>query len=80
MKWLLMLLTCLTVGSCWLGVTQEGESVVSTEKEKVVLKPQDSLLVRADTPFTHTRGEDSITVSVVMDPGNKQRGFAHLKQ
>lgn len=58
---------------------QEGESVVSTGEEKVVLKPQDSLLVRADTPFTHTRGEDSLTVSVVMDPGNKDRGFAHVK-
>lgn len=58
---------------------QEGESVVSTGEEKVVLKPQDSLLVRTDTPFTHTRGEDSVTVSVVMDPGNKDRGFAHVK-
>lgn len=47
--------------------------------EKVVLKASDSLLVRADTSFVHTRGEDSVTVSVVMDPGNKERGFAHLK-
>ncbi|KAG0716659.1 3-hydroxyanthranilate 3,4-dioxygenase [Chionoecetes opilio] len=58
---------------------QEGESEVSTEEEKVVLKPQDSLLVRADTFFTHTRGEDCVTISMVMDPGNKKRGFAHLK-
>lgn len=48
--------------------------------EKVALKPHDSLLVRADAPFTHTRGEGSVTLSVVMDPGNKERGFAHLKK
>lgn len=48
-------------------------------EEKVTLKAQDSLLVRADVPVTHTRGEDCVTVSVVMDPGSKERGFAHLK-
>ncbi|XP_050738094.1 3-hydroxyanthranilate 3,4-dioxygenase-like [Eriocheir sinensis] len=59
---------------------QDGESEVVMGDEKVVLKAQDSLLVRADAPFTHTRGEGSVTLSVVMDPGNKERGFAHLKK
>ncbi|XP_063861679.1 3-hydroxyanthranilate 3,4-dioxygenase-like isoform X3 [Scylla paramamosain] len=69
----------LPLAETWLW-QQEGESVLSIGEEEVVLKPEDTLLVNADIPFTHTRGEDSITVSVVMDPSNKERGFGHLNK
>nr|XP_053641502.1 3-hydroxyanthranilate 3,4-dioxygenase-like [Cherax quadricarinatus] len=57
----------------------EGESEVTVGEDTVVLKQQESLLVRAGVPFRHT-GDDSITLSVVMDPANKDRGFSHLKK
>ncbi|KAG7167195.1 3-hydroxyanthranilate 3,4-dioxygenase-like [Homarus americanus] len=69
----------LTKAETWLWQL-EGESSVVIGKEKFVLKPQDSLLVRMGTPFSHTHGEDSLTISIVMDPGNKERGFTHLKK
>lgn len=58
----------------------EGESAVTTGGKTVTLKPQDSLLLRADSPYSLTRTEGALTLSVVMDPGSKERGFAHLKK
>lgn len=58
----------------------EGESQVVVGGEEVTLRQQDSLLVRASTAFTHTRQPDALTFSIVMDPANKDRGFAHLKK
>lgn len=59
----------------------EGESSLMLENdEAVTLKPNDSILVRVDTPYKHVRREGSITISIVMDPGNKERAFTHLKQ
>lgn len=58
----------------------EGECTVMMGNNTLKLKPQDSLLIRKDIPYALTRGENAITVSVVMDPGNKERGFAHLKK
>nr|XP_027208949.1 uncharacterized protein LOC113802542 [Penaeus vannamei] len=58
----------------------EGETAVTTGGKMVKLKPQDSLLLRADSPYSLTRTEGALTLSVVMDPGSKERGFAHLKK
>lgn len=58
----------------------EGETIVEAGGRTVKMIPQDSLLVRKGTPYTLTRGEDAITLSVVMDPGNKERAFKHLQE
>lgn len=68
----------LTQAETWLWQL-EGESCVVLGDTKVTLKPQDSLLVKKNIPYTLTRGEDAIVLSIVMDYGNKERGFAHLK-
>ncbi|ROT81493.1 hypothetical protein C7M84_025336 [Penaeus vannamei] len=47
----------------------EGETAVTTGGKMVKLKPQDSLLLRADSPYSLTRTEGALTLSVVMDPG-----------
>ncbi|KAK4292308.1 hypothetical protein Pmani_034905 [Petrolisthes manimaculis] len=58
----------------------EGKSEVEVGEEKVSLCPQDSLLVRASTPYTLTRRPNALTLSLVMDTANKDRGFTHLKE
>ncbi|XP_045605767.1 3-hydroxyanthranilate 3,4-dioxygenase isoform X1 [Procambarus clarkii] len=57
----------------------EGESEVTIGEDTVLMRPQESMLVRSDTPFTHTRKEGSLCLSVVMDPNQKKRAFTHLK-
>lgn len=69
----------LPLAETWLW-QQEGETLVTIGDNTIKMVPQDSLLVRKGTPYTLMRGEDSILLSVVMDPGNKERGFTHLKQ
>ncbi|KAK7083724.1 hypothetical protein SK128_009618, partial [Halocaridina rubra] len=58
----------------------EGESSAVIGDTTLKLKAQDSVLISKNTPYKLIRKEESITASVVMDPGNKERGFAHLKK
>ncbi|CAL4098259.1 unnamed protein product, partial [Meganyctiphanes norvegica] len=53
----------------------EGKSEINMDGEKIVLKPSDSLLVKCGTTYSISRPEGSLTLSVVMDPGNKDRAF-----
>ncbi|XP_076038700.1 3-hydroxyanthranilate 3,4-dioxygenase-like [Oratosquilla oratoria] len=64
-------------GEVWLWQV-EGECEVTVKETKTTLKPQDCFLVATNTPYSMARPQGSLTISVVMDPECKDRGFQHL--
>ena len=53
----------------------EGSAVVSLGSEEFRLRQDDTLRVPAQSEFNYIPSSESVTLSVVMNPSNKQRPY-----